>query len=177
MEAAIRGGFRVLEFTLTIPGAVDLIGEFAKRDDVFVGAGTVLNVEDARSAAAAGACFLASPVLDPRIIAEARALNIAAIPGGHTPSELNLAYQLGAPLQKLFPAPAGGPAFVRSCLAPLPYLRIVPTNGVDASNAAEYLKAGVYAVGFGVTLFDPEYLAQQRYDLIEERAFALRASL
>lgn len=176
MEAAVRGGFRVVEFTLTVPGAFELIQEFSKRADLAVGAGTVLNISDARRAVEAGACFIVSPVLDPRIIAEARAMNVAIIPGTHTPTEMWQAYQLGASLQKLFPAAAGGPAYVKSCMAPMPFLRLVPTNGVDASNAAEYLRAGAYAVGFGNALFPEEFVNNARYDLIEERAGLLRSS-
>lgn len=167
----------MIEFTLTIPGAFELIQDFARRAELAVGAGTVLSVSDARRAVEAGACFIVSPVLDPQIIAEARAMNVAVMPGTHTPTELWHAYQLGAPLQKLFPAPAGGPAYVKSCLGPMPFLRIVPTNGVDASNALEYLRAGAYAVGFGHALFSLEFVSNGRYDLIEERARMLRGLL
>ena len=176
MEAAIRGGFRVVEFTLTVPGVFELIQEFSQRAELAVGAGTVLNVSDARRAVEAGACFLASPVLDPRVVAEARAMNVAMMPGTHTATEMWQAYQLGASFHKLFPAAAGGPAYVKSCLAPMPFLRIVPTNGVDGSNAAAYLKAGAYAVGFNYALFPEEFVSHDRYDLIQERAAVLRES-
>jgi Entner-Doudoroff aldolase len=175
MEAAVKGGFRVVEFTLTTPGALELIQEFARRKDLAVGAGTVLSLSDARRSVEAGACFLASPVLDARIVAEARAMNVAMIPGTHTATEMWQAYQLGASLQKLFPAAAGGPAYVKSCLAPMPFLRIVPTNGVDASNAPEYLRAGAYAVGFNNALFPDDFVNTARYDLIQERAGLLLA--
>lgn len=177
MEAAIHGGFHVVEFTLTIPGAFDLIREFSSRKNLAVGAGTVLTVSDARLAAQAGACFFASPVMDAAVIAEARDLNVAMIAGTHTATEMWQAHQMGAALQKLFPAGAGGPHYVRSILAPLPFLRIVPTNGIDASNAADYLKAGAHAVGFNAALFLEELIASRRFDLIEERARLLRAAL
>jgi Entner-Doudoroff aldolase len=124
-----------------------------------------------------GAVFLVSPILDPRVIAEARALNVAVIPGAHSPTELWQAYQLGAPLQKLFPEPAGGAAYIRSCLSPMPFLRIIPTRGVNESNVAEYLKAGAYAVGFGDTLFPAEAMALEQYDRIERRARILRTAV
>jgi Entner-Doudoroff aldolase len=169
MDAAVRAGFRVVEFTLTTPGAYDLIAEYRRNDDLVVGAGTVLAVEQARRAVAAGAQFLVSPVVDETVIEAAESLEVAAMPGCHTPTELLRAHRAGAPLQKLFPAPGGGPAYVRSCLGPLPFLRIVPTNGVDADNAAAFFAAGAYAVGFVAPLFDEKALAEGRFDDVEQR--------
>lgn len=173
MEAAIRGGFRVCEFTLTVPDAYGLIGELAAVDDVVVGAGTVLTVDEAREAVAAGARFLVSPVTDEAVIEEARRLNVAVMPGTHTPTEMLRAHRAGAPLQKLFPAPGIGPAYVKACLGPLPFLRLVPTHGVDATNARAYLDAGAFALGFVAPLFDPDDLENERYDAIEQRARTL----
>lgn len=177
MDAAIRGGFRAVEFTLTTPGALDRIEEFSRREGVVVGAGTVLTVEEAREAVSRGARFLVSPVVDPAVIREAVALGVAAIPGAFTPTELHAAHRAGAPLQKLFPAPGTGPAYVRACLGPMPFLRIVPTNGVDASNAAAYLEAGAFAVGFVNSLFEKADLEAKRFDRIEERARRLLAAI
>jgi len=177
MEAAVRGGFRIVEFTLTIPGALDRVEEFAARPDLIVGAGTVLKVEEARAAVKRGARFLVSPVMDPEIIAEARALGVAALPGCHTPTEMFNAHRAGAPLQKLFPAPGTGPAFLRACLAPMPFLRVVPTNGIDGANARDWLEAGAFAVGFTQALFDPAELVSGRFDRVEERARGLLAAM
>jgi 2-dehydro-3-deoxyphosphogluconate aldolase/(4S)-4-hydroxy-2-oxoglutarate aldolase len=170
MEAALRAGFEVIEFTLTIPGAFDLIEEFAGRDGIAVGAGTVLTVEDARSAVKAGACCLVSPVVDEAVIDEAKALGVAMMPGTHTPTEMLRAHRAGAQLQKLFPAAGTGATYVKSCLGPMPFLRIVPTNGVHENNAAAYLKAGAFALGFVAPVFDPNDLAQGRFDRTEEKA-------
>ncbi|HEX4823053.1 MAG TPA: bifunctional 4-hydroxy-2-oxoglutarate aldolase/2-dehydro-3-deoxy-phosphogluconate aldolase [Candidatus Polarisedimenticolaceae bacterium] len=170
MEAAIRGGFRLVEFTLSVPKAIEQIEAFARRDDLVVGAGTVLTTAEAKDAVRAGARFLVSPIVDEAIIDEARALGVAMLPGCHTPTEMMRAHRAGATLQKLFPVPASGPDYVRACLGPMPFLKIVPTSGVDASNAAAWLAAGCYAVGFVGSLFDPTALAQGRFDLIEERA-------
>jgi Entner-Doudoroff aldolase len=137
----------------------------------------VLETEEAREAVRRGARFLVSPVVDEAVIEEARALGVAAIPGGSTPTELLRAHRAGAPLQKLFPGPAGGPAWVRACLGPLPFLRIVPTSGVDESNAADYLAAGAYAVGFVTSLFRPELLATRDFAAIEARARVLRSAI
>lgn len=177
MEAAVRGGFRVIEFTLTVPGALELISDFSKRDGLVVGAGTVLTVEDARKSVEAGARFLVSPVCDEVIIKEATKLDVASMPGCSTPTEMLHAHRAGAQLQKLFPAPANGPAFVSSVLAPLPFLKIVPTNGIDENNAADYLKAGVLAVGFVKALFDPDDLRNERYDRIEQLAKKMKAAV
>lgn len=177
MDAAVRGGFRLLEFTLTTPGALDRIAEFSRRPNLLVGAGTVLNTDLARKAVSAGARFLVSPVVDPQVIAVAHELRVPAMPGCSTPSELYYAHRCGAPLQKLFPAPAGGPDFVHAVLGPLPMLRIVPTNGVDQQNAAAYLRAGAFTVGFVGSLFVREWLEEGSFDRIERRAADLLAAV
>lgn len=170
MEAAVRGGFRIVEFTLSVPNAMEQIAAFSRREDLVVGAGTVLTRSEAREAVRAGARFLVSPIVDEAIVEEARSLGVAMLPGCHTPTELMRAYRAGATVQKLFPAPASGPDYVRACLGPMPFLKIVPTSGVDASNAAAWLAAGCHAVGFVASLFDAAALAQGRFDVIEERA-------
>ncbi len=170
MEAAIRGGFRICEFTLTIPGVFDRIQEFAKKEGIVVGAGTVLSVENARRAVEAGAQFLVSPVADEAVIAEAARLGVAMMAGTYTPAEMLKAYRAGAALQKLFPVPSMGPAYVKACLGPMPFLKIVPTSGVDLDNARDYLDAGAFAIGFVGPLFVAEDIERCRYDAIEERA-------
>jgi len=170
MEAAIRGGFRVVEFTLTIPGVFELVREFSQRDGLVVGAGTVMDEHQARQSVAAGARFLVSPVVDEVVMATAAELEVASMPGCHTPTEMLRAHRAGAQLCKLFPAPAGGPAWVRSVLGPMPFLKIVPTNGVDEHNAGDWISAGAFAVGFVATLFDPADLAAGRWDDIAARA-------
>jgi Entner-Doudoroff aldolase len=170
MEAALRGGFRIAEFTLTTPGALDLIGAFSRRPGIVVGAGTVLTAEQARDAVNAGAAFLVSPVVDEAVIEAALALDVAILPGTQTPTEMLRAWRAGAQVQKLFPAPGTGPDYVKACLGPMPFLRIVPTSGIDESNAARYLAAGAFAVGFTNTLFDAGDLAAGRYEAVERRA-------
>ena len=177
MEAAVRGGFRHLEFTLTTPGALELMAEFSRRPDLVVGAGTVLTVENARDAVRAGARFLVSPVMDEEVVRAAVELGAVAVPGCHTPTELLRAHRAGAALQKLFPAPAGGPDYVRSVLAPMPFLRILPTNGVTADNAAAWLAAGAVAVGFVTSLFPADDLAAGRFDRVEDRAREMLAAV
>lgn len=173
MEAAVRAGFTVIEFTLTTPGALEQIAAFSERDGLAVGAGTVLSVEQANAAIDAGASFLVSPVVDPEVIAVGTERNIAMMPGTHTPTEMFAAHRAGAQLQKLFPAPGIGAKFVKSCLGPMPFLRIVPTNGVHENNVASFLKAGAFAVGFVAPLFDPNAMQQGDWDRIEERGRVL----
>lgn len=175
MDAAIRGGFRIVEFTMTTPGALELVREYSNQSALVVGAGTVLTVEQAENAVRAGARFLVSPVVDEAVILAAESLGVAVIPGAHTPTEMLRAHDMGAPLLKLFPAPAGGPTWLRALLGPLPFLRVVPTNGVSADNAGEWLAAGAYAVGFAAALFEPSYLAVRNFDSVEEMAVRILA--
>jgi len=170
MRAVIRGGFRMVEFTLTTPGAIELIAEFAKDPDLLVGAGTVLEVEQARAAVEAGARFLVSPVSDPQIIAEAHALGVVSIPGTFTPTEMLAAHRAGADFVKLFPAPHDVPAYIAAVLGPLPFLRIFPTAGVTAENVVAVLRAGAAGAGFVRALFDPAELKARDFAAIEGRA-------
>jgi len=170
MEAAIRGGFRIIEFTLTVPGVFDLVRDFSQREDLVVGTGTVMDVEQAQQSVEAGARFLVSPVVDEEIIGAANELGVASMPGTHTPTEMLRAHRAGAQLCKLFPCPHGGPDWVRSVLGPMPFLKIVPTNGVDQLNAGDWIAAGAFAAGFVAPLFTPADIAAGRWDTIEERA-------
>ena len=170
MEAAIRGGFNIIEFTLTIPGACELIKDFSSRGDVTVGAGTVLDSEAAKRAVDAGARFLVSPVVDESVIRFASERGVASFPGTHTATEMLRAHEAGATLCKLFPCPHGGPAYVQAVLGPLPFLKIVPTHGVDHHNAGAWIAAGAYAVGFVASLFELGFIAQANWEAIEQRA-------
>ena len=170
MDAAVRAGFRVIEFTMTTPGVLSLIESFSSRDGVVVGAGTVLTTDEATAAVEAGARFLVSPVVDETVIERAHELGVAVMPGTHTPTEMLRAHRAGAQFQKLFPAPDTGPRYVKACLGPMPFLNIVPTNGTHENNAASFLKAGAAAVGFVNPLFDPNNMAQGAWDRIESRA-------
>ena len=170
MRAAVEGGFRVVEFTLTTPGATALIAEFARRSDLLVGAGTVLTVEQARRAVAAGARFLVSPICDPTIVAEAAGLDAVSIPGAYTPTEMETAHRLGADFVKVFPAPAGGVAFIEAVRGPLPHLRLFPTAGVTTENFVDFLNAGCVGVGFVRPLFEPSDLARGDFAAIRNRA-------
>jgi len=173
MTAAVAGGFRMVEFTLTTPDALRLISQFSARPDLLVGAGTVLTPQEARDAVKAGARFLVSPVTDPAVIAEANRLGAVCIPGACTPTEMLTAHRAGADLVKLFPAPADVAGFVTSVLGPLPFLRIYPTAGITVENFIDILRAGAAGVGFVRTLFVPGDLAAGNFSAIEARAAAI----
>lgn len=171
MDAAVAGGFRLIEFTLTTPGAFELISTFSKREEeLVVGAGTVMTTEEARLAVDAGARFLVSPISDPAVIAQARELDVVIIPGTFTATEMATAHRLGADLVKLFPAPANLPDYIRFLLGPMPYLKIFPTAGVTLGNMLEVLRAGAAGAGFVGSLFTPEEMASKNFEAIEKRA-------
>lgn len=170
MKAAVGGGFRVVEFTLTTPGALALISEFRKDPELLVGAGTVLTRVQAGEAVSAGAQFLVSPVVDPAVIAEAAALDVPSIPGAYTPTEMQAAHRAGADFVKVFPAPAGGVSFIESIRGPLPHLRLFPTAGITVENFTEFLDVGCAGVGFVRPLFDPRELARGDFSTIRRRA-------
>ena len=129
MQAAVDGGFRVVEFTLTTPGALNLITQFRENDDLIVGAGTVMSPTIVQEAVEAGAQFLVSPVCSVDVIQEAKKLDVVTMPGTFTATEMESAHRAGADFVKLFPAPANVAEYIRFILAPLPHLKIFPTSG------------------------------------------------
>ena len=178
MNAAVAGVFRIVEFTLTTPGALELIAEFAgKPEALLVGAGTVMTPQQAESAVQAGARFLVSPVYDPEILACTKLLDVVSIPGTFTATEMITAHRAGADLLKLFPAPADVAQYVKSILGPLPFLRIFPTAGVDIDNMCDVLDAGAAGIGFVRSLFAPDDMAAGNFDAIQQRAQAITARM
>jgi Entner-Doudoroff aldolase len=169
MSAAVEGGFRIVELTLTTPGALDAIRHFA-RQGLLVGAGTVLTLQQAGRALDAGARFLVSPVFDPAIVRFCTDHDLVAVPGTATPTEMWQAHQAGADVVKLFPAPAGGPDFVRSVRGPMPFLRIFPTGGITEANIGDWFAAGAFGLGFVHQLFAADDLAAARYEQVALRA-------
>jgi len=172
MTAAIDGGFKIAEFTLTTPNCLDHLSDFrAKYDgEVSIGCGTILNIEDAKNAVDAGAEFIITPVLVTDVVEWCAARNIVIVPGCQTPTELVNAYRAGAPLQKLFPGVAGGPAWIKAVSAALPFLSINPTSGVDLDNAGDILMNGAASVGLVAPLFDPVAVANGDWDQISKNA-------
>jgi 2-dehydro-3-deoxyphosphogluconate aldolase/(4S)-4-hydroxy-2-oxoglutarate aldolase len=178
-EALVEGGITTLEFTLTTPGAVAAIERCRARfgEAVVVGAGTVLDADGARRCLEAGAQFLVSPGVAPDVIATTRDGGALAMPGAMTPTEILAAWRAGADVVKIFPARALGPRYIADVLAPLPDVLLMPTGGVDATNAAEYLRAGAVAVAVGGNLVDPAAVARADWAVLTARARALVAAV
>jgi Entner-Doudoroff aldolase len=172
MQAAIDGGFKICEFTLTTPDCLEHLSNFRAKYDgkVMIGCGTILTTDDAERAMDAGSEFIITPVMLPDVIEWCRDRNIVCAPGCQTPTELVMAYRHGAPLQKLFPGVAGGPAWVKAVSSALPFLAINPTSGVDLDNAGEYLKNGAASVGLVAPLFDQAAIAAGDFDKIAQNA-------
>lgn len=148
LDALRRGGIGQLEVTLDTPGALEAVVR-ARDAGRPIGVGTVTTDVQVRAAAAAGAAFVVSPGLVPAMMRAAVQLGIDAIPGAFTPTEILEARDLGATAVKLFPAPVGGPAYVRALRGPLPNIPFVPTGGIAIDDARAYLDAGASCVGLG----------------------------
>jgi 2-dehydro-3-deoxyphosphogluconate aldolase/(4S)-4-hydroxy-2-oxoglutarate aldolase len=151
-EAAIDGGIRAVEVPLTVPGALGVIQRLADKygdQGIVVGAGTVLDAEAAYASISAGARLLVSPQLNPRMIATGNRYQVVTASGAFTPTEVVNTLEAGADIVKLFPAELGGPAYVKTILAPLPQAPIMPSGGVTPDNVSAWFAAGVTAVGVG----------------------------
>ena len=172
IAAIQKGGVSVLEITMTVPGAVELIRNVARRaTDALVGAGTVLDPKQARECIDAGARFVVSPALNVATIDACREAGIAVLPGALTPTEVVTAWNAGADLVKVFPANAlGGASYIKSLKAPLPQIALVPTGGVNLQTAKDFIKAGAAALGVGADLVDLAALRRGEAELIAERA-------
>ena len=173
-RALAAGGVSILEFTLTGQGAIEAVTATRKAlgDAVCVGVGTVLKSEDAAAAIEAGAQFEVTPALRRQVIETCTKRNTLILCGGQTPTELLDAYEAGAEMVKVFPARLGGSKFIRDVLAPLPFLKLVPTGGVSPDNAREFLEAGAVAVGIGGNLVSNKLVAAGAFDQITETAQA-----
>jgi 2-dehydro-3-deoxyphosphogluconate aldolase/(4S)-4-hydroxy-2-oxoglutarate aldolase len=173
IDAIREGGISILEITMTVPGAIDMIAELSQRygNDALVGAGTVLDGQTARACIQAGARFVVSPALNLETIAVCREHDVAVMPGALTPTEVVQAWTAGADFVKVFPAGAvGGASYIRSLKAPLPQIELVPTGGVSLKTAADFIKAGASAVGVGADLVDLKAIREGQSQLITERA-------
>lgn len=171
-NALKEGGITTIEFTMSAPGVLEMIREATVHfgRDVLMGAGTVLDPETARAAILAGAEFIVTPSLNLATIEVCKRYGKPVIPGALTPTEILTAWEAGADMVKVFPASVMGPAYLKAVLAPLPQLRLVPTGGVSAENAAEYLKAGATALGVGGKLVDKAAVARGDWNAITAEA-------
>jgi 2-dehydro-3-deoxyphosphogluconate aldolase/(4S)-4-hydroxy-2-oxoglutarate aldolase len=177
-RACLEGGISLLEITLTIPGALDAIRRLAQESGAIVGVGSVTEPAQVRSAAAAGARFAVSPHFDADILAETRSRGLLSSMGGVTPTEAMTCHRAGVDVIKIFPASSfGGPAYLKALREPLPFLRLMPTGGVDESNLRAYLDAGAAGFGLGGSLVDRKTAAAGDWAVVVERARRVTAAV
>jgi 2-dehydro-3-deoxyphosphogluconate aldolase / (4S)-4-hydroxy-2-oxoglutarate aldolase len=167
-KALTQGGVTAIEVTFTVPGALDVIRQVSQElgDSIVLGAGTVLDPETARAAILAGAEYVVAPTLNHDVIHLCRRYDKIVIPGALTPTEILSAWESGADVVKVFPADSGGPAYVKALRGPLPYIRLMPTGGVDLSTAESFLKAGACCLGVGSALVAPKAVSAGDFALI-----------
>jgi 2-dehydro-3-deoxyphosphogluconate aldolase/(4S)-4-hydroxy-2-oxoglutarate aldolase len=177
-RAVHAGGVDVLEITMTVPDALDVLRQLIAElgDQVVVGGGTVLDASSARACIAAGAQFIVAPALDLETIRAAHELDRPVMPGALTPTEVVTAWRAGADMVKVFPCSAvGGAEYIKALRAPLPAVKLLPTGGVDRDTAAAYIRAGAAALGVGSALVDIKALQDQGDEALTTRARELVA--
>ena len=180
IEAVYRGGIRVAEITMTVPGAVKALEKLADQfgDQIILGAGTVLDPETARVCMLAGAQFFVTPALKLNTIEMAHRYSMPIMPGALTPTEVLTAWEAGADAVKIFPCgTVGGAKYIKALKAPFPQIEMVPTGGVNLETCGDFLKAGACAVGVGAELIDAANIRAGRFDVFEERARQFREAV
>jgi len=169
-----RGGLNCLEITMNTPGALRAIESAREKlPQVLLGAGTVLDAISAREAILAGAQFLVTPTVKLDVLEVAHRYGVSAIIGAMTPTEILTAWEAGADLVKVFPASVLGPKYLQQIHGPLPQIPLVPTGGITADNAGDFIRAGAAAVCVGSWLVDKKAIAERRFEVLTERAHQL----
>lgn len=173
-KALADGGIVAVEITMTTPNALEAIRETAELlgTSAMVGVGTVLDAQTARSAIRSGAQFVVTPVLKPQIVDAAHTAGKPILLGAYSPSEAQAAFETGCDFVKLFPADGLGAGYIRSILAPLPHLKIVPTGGVRLETMESFLKAGCAALGVGSSMITKEILERNDWERLRKNAAA-----
>lgn len=173
VEAVMEGGVRCIEVTMTTPGALDCIETASKNlagADVCLGVGSVLDGETARLAILAGAQYVVSPITSADVIQMSHRYGKPCMPGAYTPTEIYNAWMLGGDIIKVFPASTGGLDYIKAVRAPMPQIMIAPTGGVNLDNLADFVNAGVVAVGVGSNLVNKKLIEAQDYTGLTENA-------
>ncbi|MBS3919677.1 MAG: bifunctional 2-keto-4-hydroxyglutarate aldolase/2-keto-3-deoxy-6-phosphogluconate aldolase [Deltaproteobacteria bacterium] len=175
-DAIKAGGISLIEITMSVQGAIDVIKELTRKykDEIIMGAGTILDPETGRAALLAGAQFIVSPTLNLDLIQLAHRYSAVVIPGAMTPTEILTAWNAGADMVKVFPAAQlGGPEYLKAIRGPLPQILLVPTGGVNLQNVGAFIKAGATALGVGGELVDKKAVKEKKFNVITEntRAF------
>ena len=168
IDAIEAGGIPILEITMTVPGALSIIEAVRKREkSALVGAGTVLDAETARACILAGAQFIVSPALNVATFEMCRRYSIAMMAGALTPTEVVNAWAAGADVVKIFPCGAvGGASYIKALKAPLPQIAMMPTGGVSLKTAADFIKAGSFALGVGGDLIDSKAIRDEDWETL-----------
>jgi 2-dehydro-3-deoxyphosphogluconate aldolase/(4S)-4-hydroxy-2-oxoglutarate aldolase len=171
-RALADGGVTVVEITMTVPDALDVVRAVRRAlgDRVLLGAGTILDPETGRAALLAGAEYLVAPTVNLEVIRLCQRYDKLVMPGAFTPTEILTAWEAGADIVKVFPADVLGPAFFKALRGPLPQVRLMPTGGVDVTTAADFLKAGACCLGIGSQLVEPRAVAARDFDRIRDLA-------
>ncbi|MCI0464050.1 MAG: bifunctional 4-hydroxy-2-oxoglutarate aldolase/2-dehydro-3-deoxy-phosphogluconate aldolase [Gemmataceae bacterium] len=171
-RALADGGVTVVEITMTVPGALDVVRRVreALGERILLGAGTILDPETARAALLAGAEYVVAPTINLDVIRLCQRYDKLVMPGAFTPTEILTAWEAGADIVKVFPADVGGPAFFKALRGPLPQVRLMPTGGVDLTTAAAFLQAGACCLGVGGQLVEPRAVAERNFDRIRDLA-------
>lgn len=171
VEILSRCGIRVFEITMTVPNAVDLIGELSEKENVLIGAGTVLDKTQAADCINTGARFIVSPAFDAGTVEFCREKEIAVMPGCLTPTEVLRAHKSGADCVKIFPCDAlGGAKYLKTLKTLFPHIEMMPTGGVSLDTIADFFKAGAIAVGVGTDLVDVKAIRAGDTEQITEKA-------
>jgi 2-dehydro-3-deoxyphosphogluconate aldolase/(4S)-4-hydroxy-2-oxoglutarate aldolase len=176
VESLLEGGIQALEFTLTNPESPRVVSECLKHfhqlttGNATIGLGSVRTLDEAKLAIDSGAQFIVSPITHLGVIESCRQANIDVCPGAYTPTEIALAHEAGANIVKVFPARNLGPNYIRDVLAPMPYLRLMPTGGVDLHNVNDYFRAGAVAVGVGGQFLNPTWIRDRDWSSIRTAA-------
>ncbi|MCX8116636.1 MAG: bifunctional 2-keto-4-hydroxyglutarate aldolase/2-keto-3-deoxy-6-phosphogluconate aldolase [Desulfobacterota bacterium] len=174
-DAIKEGGISLIEITMSVQGAIDVIKELSQKykDEIILGAGTILDPETARAALLAGAQFIVTPTLNLEVIQLAHRYSAVVVPGAMTPTEILTAWNAGADMVKVFPAAQlGGPEYLKAIKGPLPQILLVPTGGVNLQNAGAFIKAGASAIGVGGELVDKKAVQAGKFEVITENARA-----
>jgi 2-dehydro-3-deoxyphosphogluconate aldolase/(4S)-4-hydroxy-2-oxoglutarate aldolase len=171
-ETVYSAGIPIVEITMTVPGALDVIYDLARRyPDLAVGAGTVLDEVTAQKCVDAGARFITSPGFIPEVVAHSRKAEIVSLPGALTPTEVIAAWKAGADFVKIFPTGhVGGIQYVRALKVPLPQIPLIASGGVNQVTASDFILAGATAIGLGGELLPKEALHLRQVDRIHELA-------
>jgi len=171
-KALVAGGIRAVELTMSIPNALEAVRTIDRElgDKILLGVGTVIDDDTCRAAIDAGAKYIISPITRLSLVAAAHALDRPVMLGAYTPTEAQAAHEAGSDFVKIFPADTLGPSYIKSLLAPLPHLRIVPTGGVNLDTMEAYLAAGSAALGTGSALLKKEIIAGENWGELERLA-------